>query len=147
LKGEVELQKFVGAQREEMLHADAAGMIKEMSSILPEVDKRAMAENQEIGDYMVESFQAALHRSADGWVDDDMAFIEPWGFDLAEIEVPVFLYQGSLDLMVPYGHGQWLAKHIPQKHLVSHLIDGEGHISIWLDYMERMVQELADACR
>lgn len=134
-------------QRAGLLKADAAGVIKEMSSILPDVDKRAIAENQEIGSYTVESFHEALKHTADGWIDDDLAFIKPWGFELSEIKAPVFLYQGSLDLMVPYGHGQWLAKNIPQQYLTSHLIEGEGHISIWLGYMKKMLDELASVCR
>ncbi|KAF2157936.1 putative valacyclovir hydrolase [Myriangium duriaei CBS 260.36] len=143
LEGEEALQKFVGEQRIGLLGADAAGIIQEMSSILPDADKKALSENKEMGDYCAESFQVALQHSGDGWVDDGLAFVKPWGFELSEIKAKVFLYQGSVDLMVPYGHGQWLAKNIPQKYLVSHLIEGEGHISIWLDYMQSMLDELS----
>jgi hypothetical protein len=30
-----------------------------------------------------------------GWFDDDMAFINDWGFDLSAITVPVSLWQGT----------------------------------------------------
>ena len=45
----------------------------------------------------------------DGWVDDDLAFVAPWGFSLGEITTPVAIWQGSLDSVVAdakkYGKG------------------------------------------
>ena len=137
------MRKFVDAERLELLRADAAGVVEEMSSILPEVDKKVLLENDDMGTSILEGFQVGLKHSSDGWVDDDLSFVMPWGFELSEIETPVFLYQGSLDLMVPYSHGQWLAKHIPRHYLTEHLIEAEGHISIWLGYMDNMLKELS----
>jgi pimeloyl-ACP methyl ester carboxylesterase len=48
-----------------------------------------------------------------GWVDDSLALARPWGFDLTQIEVPVLLRYGLTDVLVPPGHGRWLASHIP----------------------------------
>jgi len=127
----------------ELLVADAAGIVKEMSSILPQVDKDAMLENQDLGLSLAETFKEALKISSDGWVDDDLAFVQAWGFELNEIKIPIFLYQGSLDLMVPFSHGQWLAQNLPKEHLTEHLIEGQGHVSIWLGYMKGMLKELS----
>lgn len=44
--------------------------------------------------------------------------------------------------MVPYAHGQWLAKHLPQDKVVKHLFEDQGHLSIFVDYMEQMLDEL-----
>ena len=70
----------------------------------------------------------ALRESYWGWFDDDMAFIRPWGFELASIRVPVHVWQGRHDRMVPYAHGPWLASHIPTA--IPHLFDDEGHLSL-----------------
>jgi pimeloyl-ACP methyl ester carboxylesterase len=78
-------------------------------------------------------------------MDDDFAFMKPWGFDVANIKCPVFLYQGSEDLMVPYGHGLWLGDHINQQYLTKHLEDGEGHISIFLGRVDGMLDEVLAA--
>lgn len=129
-------------QRTELLQGDAAGMMQALSSLLPDVDKKAMLDNPSLGQNIVDTMQHGLKNSADGWVDDDLSFINPWGFDLAEIKIPVFLWQGSVDLMVPFNHGKWLAKHLPQENLTTHLVDGEGHISIFLGNMDNMVDEL-----
>ena len=63
-----------------------------------------------------------------------------WGFNLRDIEVPVTIWQGDLDLMVPFEHGQWLIKHIPNAS--SQLKIGEGHISLVAKYKPEMIEDL-----
>lgn len=144
LKGEEELQKFLGEQRTELLQADAAGIIAALDSLLPDIDKKAIADDSQMGEFTVAMFQEALRVSADGWADDDLEFVKPWGFELNEIKVPVLLYQGMEDKMVPYAHGVWLANHLPQDKLKKHLISGEGHISIFLGQRDHMIDQLLE---
>ena len=61
-----------------------------------------------------------------GWVDDDLAFTRPWGFDLAEVAVPVEVRYGAKDTLVPAAHGAWLAGHVPGATAVVE--DDEGHM-------------------
>jgi pimeloyl-ACP methyl ester carboxylesterase len=63
-----------------------------------------------------------------GWVDDDLAFAEPWGFDLRDIAVPVLVVHGGQDRFVPVSHGEWVAGAIPR---VEALIDqADGHLTL-----------------
>lgn len=142
MQGEETLRKFCMAQREEMLKADVQGIVQAMSSLLPDVDKKALTDSDDFGCMLVETIHVGLKNGVDGWVDDDLAMMKYWGFELSEIKCPVFLYQGSEDKMVPYGHGQWLAKRIPKQFLTEHLEDGEGHISIFMGRVEGMMDEL-----
>ncbi|MGA9746471.1 MAG: alpha/beta hydrolase, partial [Nocardioides sp.] len=74
-------------------------------------------------------FQRATLRGIDGWVDDDLAFTREWGFSLEDIAVPVSIWQGAEDRMVPFSHGTWLAAHVPGASV--HLDDDQGHLSLW----------------
>jgi pimeloyl-ACP methyl ester carboxylesterase len=79
----------------------------------------------------------------DGWLDDDLAFVKGWGFELGEIAVPTVIWQGSQDLMVPFGHGQWLSAQLPNAS--AHLVAGEGHLSVGLGAIGEMLDELVTA--
>ena len=46
-----------------------------------------------------------------------------------EIAVPVAVWQGTEDMMVPFAHAEWLAANIPGVH--AHFAQGEGHISLF----------------
>jgi pimeloyl-ACP methyl ester carboxylesterase len=58
-------------------------------------------------------------------VDDDLAFVTPWGFDPRSMAVPVLVRYGASDTLVPAAHGRWLAAQI--RGAVEDLDDG-GHI-------------------
>jgi pimeloyl-ACP methyl ester carboxylesterase len=61
-----------------------------------------------------------------GWVDDDLAFLQPWGFDVAAISVPVLIWYGATDVLVPRSHGEWLASNVPG--CLVKLDDDAGHM-------------------
>jgi pimeloyl-ACP methyl ester carboxylesterase len=64
----------------------------------------------------------------DGLIDDDVAFASPWGFDLAEIHVPVLLVHGGQDRVVPAAHADWLLREVRSSELW--LRPNDGHISV-----------------
>ncbi|RMB80377.1 alpha/beta fold hydrolase [Streptomyces shenzhenensis] len=97
-----------------------------MASLLPEVDAAALT-----GAYGADNAAHMNHGLAageDGWLEDLHALTTPWGFDPGDIAVPVDLWHGALDRMVPVAHGQWLARHVPT--VRAHVEGGHGHISI-----------------
>ncbi|MEO6578836.1 MAG: alpha/beta fold hydrolase [Candidatus Limnocylindria bacterium] len=63
-----------------------------------------------------------------GLVDDDLAYVAPWGFDPAAIRVPVVMLHGSADRIAPLAHAEWLARHIRSSELW--VKRDEGHISV-----------------
>ncbi|MFI7443619.1 alpha/beta fold hydrolase [Nonomuraea indica] len=74
----------------------------------------AVLSRPEISAMLGAAFADALRPGIDGWVDDARAlFGTPWGFDPADITVPVLLWHGALDPVVPVAHAHWLAARIP----------------------------------
>lgn len=88
--------------------------------------------------YLSQSFQRAGAQGVVGVRDDGLAAVSPWGFDIADITLPVSIWQGRQDAMVPYAHGAWLAEHVPGAQ--GHLFEDEGHLSLVM----RMEEILAD---
>ncbi|GAA1513357.1 alpha/beta hydrolase [Kribbella lupini] len=56
---------------------------------------------------------ASLVDGLDGWIDDYLAFLRPWGFDLTAIKAPVSVWYGSHDDNSSIDHTEWLLAHIP----------------------------------
>jgi pimeloyl-ACP methyl ester carboxylesterase len=64
----------------------------------------------------------------EGLIDDDVAFVAPWGFDLADVETPVLVVHGGEDRVVPPAHARWLLRRCPRAELWCRPRD--GHVSI-----------------
>jgi pimeloyl-ACP methyl ester carboxylesterase len=61
-------------------------------------------------------------------IDDDLAYVAPWGFDPAQLRQPVLLVHGGQDRVVPSSHSQWLARRCPPAQL--RLYPDDGHVSV-----------------
>ena len=77
---------------------------------MSEADQRQMARHISL---IADQLTNGLAPGVDGWVDDDIAFTKPWGFDVESIRVAIYLTYGRTDNLVPAAHGDWLAAHIP----------------------------------
>jgi pimeloyl-ACP methyl ester carboxylesterase len=139
--GEASLRTYLEPEAAQLSVADAPGIVAGLSTLLPPVDRDCISD--EYGEDLVAGFHEALRTGIDGWVDDDLAFVKPWGFAVDSIAVPVSVWQGGEDLMVPYAHGEWLAAHIPGAR--AHLLPGEGHLSLGLGASGAMLDELVAA--
>lgn len=113
-------------------------IIQVLGGLVPQVDKDVL-----VGGYaelMAAIFRRSLARGFDGWVDDDLAFTRPWGFDLGTMTVPVTVWQGELDLMVPAAHGRWLLAHIPGA--TGRVVPGHGHLSLVVQHVDGILDDL-----
>lgn len=72
--------------------------------------------------------QEAQQGGIGGMVDDDLAYVAPWGFDPATITAPTLLLHGDADRVVPPSHSRWLADRIPSAELW--LRPDDGHVSV-----------------
>jgi pimeloyl-ACP methyl ester carboxylesterase len=97
-----------------------------LATLLPPVDREVWTGERAV--HAKANIDRALEPGVAGWRDDDLAFVKPWGFELDEISVPVLLWQGGQDLMVPVAHGRWLAERVPG--VEAHISEPDGHLSI-----------------
>ena len=95
------------------------------------------------GNFSVSSLanRHASRQGATGLLEDNLVLVRPWGFDVSAIDVPVSIWQGAHDLMVPFAHGQWLAGQVAGASV--HLFDDEGHVSL-LSRFDEMLAELRE---
>ena len=143
LAGERRLRPYLEQQLPALAAATAAELVRTLATLLLDIDRRCLT--GPVGDDFAAAMASSAAGGADGWVDDDLAFTRPWGFAIAQIQGPVSLWQGSEDLMVPFSHGQWLAEHIPG--VQAHLETGEGHLSINVGSIDRILDELISVAR
>jgi pimeloyl-ACP methyl ester carboxylesterase len=78
--------------------------------------------------WVLDVVRPAIAAGRDGLITDDLAYVNPWGFDPERISVPVLIMHGARDQMVPSSHGLWLSKHLPTAELW--LLPDDGHISV-----------------
>jgi pimeloyl-ACP methyl ester carboxylesterase len=78
--------------------------------------------------WFIDVVRPAIAGGMGGFIDDDLAGVGEWGFDLADIVAPALFVHGVRDRVVPASHGEWLARHCPSAEL--RLYPEDGHISV-----------------
>jgi pimeloyl-ACP methyl ester carboxylesterase len=96
----------------ERIRADPMQLVANIFSDLTPSDRRIVFD-VEIRRMLMETYAEAVRTSADGWIDDLLAFCSPWGFDVGDITIPTMLWHGANDTFTPVHHSRWLADNIP----------------------------------
>jgi pimeloyl-ACP methyl ester carboxylesterase len=143
-EGESELTDLLEKTAPLLRDMTADQLADAMAEVISTADYDA-ALNGELADYFASSFRAGLSAGIAGWRDDDLAFVRDWGFSLAAPgdAVPVAIWHGDQDGMVPFSHGEWLARRIPGAR--SHLMSGVGHLAMQFDSIFDDLLELVGA--
>jgi pimeloyl-ACP methyl ester carboxylesterase len=126
LAGEDALRPALERERTEMLAAAPEQLRDAMAPHLSPTDSAALT--SDLAEYFHGNMTHGIGDSPDGWIDDNLAFVMPWGFELSAITRPVLVVQGGDDLMVPRQHGEWLAANVPGAE--SRIDDAHGHLTL-----------------
>ena len=97
-------------QAEERVAVDPSTVLADFE--LSEEDRAQLATPERM-QIMRESILEQAVGGVGGWVDDDLAIVSPWGFDVDVISVPMLIRYGLTDVLVPPAHGEWLAANVP----------------------------------
>jgi pimeloyl-ACP methyl ester carboxylesterase len=138
-RGEADLRAWMAASGEPFRHVTGEQIAEAFGGLVPQIDVDVLTGGY--AEQMAAETRRALEHGFDGWIDDDLAFVRPWGFDVGDISRPVTVWQGDLDLMVPFAHGTWLADHLPTA--TRRMAPGHGHISLVTRYRDEILDDLA----
>ena len=108
---------------EERVRVDPSTILQDFD--MSESDRAEMARPEIMQIIRESTFEWAANGVGD-WVDDGLAFVQPWGFDPADISVPVLIRYGMTDVLVPPAHGEWLAANVPG--CIVKINDVAGHL-------------------
>ncbi len=114
------------SDREHTIAASGPDLAELMTTLLTPTDAAVLT--GEFAEYLAYTGHEGLAPGGQGWWDDGLALAGPWGFELSAIAVPVLLMHGREDQFVPFGHGRWLAAHIPG--VDARLLDHDGHLTL-----------------
>jgi len=87
------------------------------------------------------SMKEAFRGGVQGAIAELDLYSRTWGFSPDEISGTVHLWHGTADATVPLSHGRYLAEALP--HCRSSFIPGEGHFSLPLGHMEKILRALS----
>jgi pimeloyl-ACP methyl ester carboxylesterase len=122
------------SDRADMLALTPEALIEYLSTLLTPVDAEVLT--GELAQYLVDATRSGLAPGAEGWWEDDVALLEPWGFDLESIRTPVLLRHGRQDRFVPFTHGRCLPTHIPG--VRAELTDDDGHLTLTERHLDQV---------
>jgi pimeloyl-ACP methyl ester carboxylesterase len=117
---------YLRTEAEQLGRVTAPELAAAFGDLVGDVDRAALTD--EFADDLAAQIRDALRAGVWGWLDDDLAFIRPRGFDLRVIGVAVTVWQGGQDRMVPQVHAPWLAAHVPGAR--ARFDDRHGHLSL-----------------
>jgi pimeloyl-ACP methyl ester carboxylesterase len=126
LAGEEALRPALERERTEMLAATPEQLRDTMAPHLSPTDRAALT--NDLAEYFHGNMTHGIGDGPDGWIDDNLAFVRPWGFELSAIARPILVVQGGDDLMVPRQHGEWLAANVPGAE--PRIDDAHGHLTL-----------------
>lgn len=108
------------------LRADPASCMPFDDAALPESDQAVIADYG-IKNMLVNNFAEGLRTSVFGWIDDNLSFVQPWGFRPRDIFVPLLLWHGMDDIFSPVSHTSWLAGQI--RHAGVEIVPRAAHFA------------------
>src|SRR5690349_20428750 len=89
--------------------------------------------------------QEALRPGVDGWVDDHIANVQPWGIELSAVRQPTAIWHGEEDRLCTPPNARSLAAGISQAEL--YMVEGQGHTSLIVCRVEPTMDWIAQRVR
>ena len=102
-------------------------MVRQASASMPEAD-RATIRDPEVARAFLAMLAETFAQGPAGAQVDSALVASAWGFDPADVRVPVHMWHGDTDENVPIEMARHLAERVPGAELT--VVAGEGHLSL-----------------
>lgn len=106
---------------------------------LPELDQQVLA-SPELRAILTTSSQEAFRHGPRGPACDGMLYSRPWGLRLRDIRVPVHLWHGERDIIVPAAMGHYLTEAIPDCR--ARFLPEDGHFSLPFNHLREILADV-----
>ena len=126
MAGREQLEPFCVANAAQMRAAAPEEILAVMGSLVSAPDQAVLT--GAFAETMAAEMPIAFASGAQGWIDDDFAFLAPFGFEPAAVRCPSLIVHGRQDRFVPVEHGEWLARAVPGAE--AWISPEEGHLTL-----------------
>ena len=113
-------------------------MYRRLEALCPPAD-RVVLDRPDVARALITGVQEAFREGSQGAADELRLFIRPWGFPLEQITLPVHLWHGARDTLVPCVAAQRLAGSIPDCRV--EIVPDGGHYLVY-DIMDDLLAML-----
>lgn len=120
-----------------MLGGDTQKATELLLSSAPDVDK-SILERPEVTAMLIASIQEG-YQNWEGPFQDGMLQVNSWGFDIAEIQIRVDIWQGDADVNVPFSSAEYMRDTLPNTRM--NVLPNKGHFFVF-DHWREMIQAL-----
>ena len=107
-------------------------------SHLPDYDKHVLTSPDSVSLFRSD-LSEAFRQGSEGIVSEILTLLKPWGFDLTEIDLPIHVWHGTADSIVPFNLFNYTVSKLPNA--IPHIVDNGGHF-IALEYASQILGAL-----
>lgn len=112
-------------------------MIAQASRSLPEPDQAVLCEPAMQRSF-IRMIRESVRKGPHGVQTDSALMVSPWGFDLTEINAPVYIWKGELDRNAPVAMARYISAQVKTSELTVY--PNDGHISIMVNQIEDILK-------
>jgi pimeloyl-ACP methyl ester carboxylesterase len=126
MAGREYLEPFREASVDQMRDVTPAQLMEGSAAFLSARDRAALS--GPLGEYLAASSSVSFAQGVVGWVDDELAFVAPFEFEIGDIRIPALIVHGVQDRFLPVAHGRWLAGAVSDGE--AWILGEDGHLSL-----------------
>ena len=116
-------------------------ILDSQSHSLPPSD-RDVLRNPQVRDALTNSFMDSVRQGSAGGAQELKILCNPWNFNLAEITIPVALWHGELDTIVPVAMGRQIASQFSTCR--ASFFQEDGHYSLLVNHRDTIMGDLRE---